>query len=158
MKDRDGLSPRQRLFVQSYLIEPNGAKASIAAGYSANGADVQAVRLLANAKVAAAIAKKQAIVAEKMQISHEWVIERLIQNHERAMQAEPVMKFDHESKTMVETGEYVYNGAVANRSLELIGKHLGTFPERMVVEDPKAMPRHQVATRVRELRKMLKLA
>jgi hypothetical protein len=46
-------------------------------------------------------------------------------NVERAMQAEPVV--DAEG---VPTGQYVYNGNVANKALELLGKEQGMFIDR----------------------------
>ena len=53
-----------------------------------------------------------------------WVLERLAWNVERAMQGEAVVL---RGKA---TGEYRYDGAVANRALELLGKELGLFTER----------------------------
>ena len=55
MGDRSGssLTPRQARFVKEYLVDLNGTQAAIRAGYSASGADVQAVRLLGNARVKA---------------------------------------------------------------------------------------------------------
>jgi hypothetical protein len=54
-----------------------------------------------------------------------WVIERLRENVERAMQAQPVL-----DRAGNPTGSYVYNGAAANRALELLGKELGMFIEK----------------------------
>jgi hypothetical protein len=53
------------------------------------------------------------------------VIERLRENVKRAMQAQPVI-----DRAGNPTGSYVYNGAAANRALELLGKELGMFIER----------------------------
>lgn len=61
---------------------------------------------------------------ERVSLTKEWVLAKLIDNVQRASQAVPVM--DAEGK---ETGEYRYQGAVANRALELLGKHLGMFVE-----------------------------
>jgi hypothetical protein len=58
-------------------------------------------------------------------LSKSWVLEKLRSNAERAMQAEPVL--DREGHP---TGVYKYDGSVANRALELIGKELGMFVER----------------------------
>jgi phage terminase small subunit len=58
-------------------------------------------------------------------LTKQWVIDTLIQNVQRAMQAEAVT--DREG---VETGEFTYNGAVANRALELLGKEVGMFNDR----------------------------
>lgn len=49
------LTAKQELFVRQYVVDLNGTQAAIRAGYSKNGADTQAVRLLGNAGVQAAI-------------------------------------------------------------------------------------------------------
>jgi phage terminase small subunit len=54
------LTPKQRAFVDAYLIDSNGKKAAIAAGYSPGSAAVEASRLLKHAKVAAEIANRRA--------------------------------------------------------------------------------------------------
>lgn len=61
---------------------------------------------------------------ERVALTKEWVIERLVENANRAMQAEAVMRDGQPS------GEYRYEGSVANRALELLGKELGMFVER----------------------------
>jgi hypothetical protein len=65
------------------------------------------------------------LAIERTAIDKEWVIERLRENVERAMQAQPVI-----DRAGNPTGSYVYNGAAANRALELLGKELGMFIER----------------------------
>lgn len=62
--------------------------------------------------------------AERVHLTKQWVLDRLIENASRAMQAVPVMSKDGP------TGEYKYDGSVANRSLELLGKELGMFVDR----------------------------
>ena len=44
------LNPKQQRFVDEYLIDLNGKQAAIRAGYSEKTAEVQASRLLSNAK------------------------------------------------------------------------------------------------------------
>ena len=53
-------------------------------------------------------------------------MERLIENANRALQVEAVT--DREGKP---TGEYRYEGSVANRALELLGKEVGMFVDRI---------------------------
>lgn len=65
--------------------------------------------------------KATAKAIEKLGIDKEWVLSRLITNVERAMQAEAVVIEG------VQTGEYRYEGNVANKALELLGKHVGMF-------------------------------
>lgn len=122
------LTPRQEAFVREYLVDLNATQAAIRAGYSAKTAEQQGPRLLGNVGVAEAIRTAQAERAERVQVTADWVVGRLVENVERAMQTEPVR--DREGN---ETGEYVYAGAVANKALELLGKHLGLFTDRVDV-------------------------
>src|SRR5262249_21855185 len=59
---------------------------------------------------------------------------------ERAMQAEPVRRKSGDAEEEV-PGEYVYNGAVANKALELLGKELGMFIDRREVGEPNEFAR-----------------
>ena len=63
--------------------------------------------------------------AKKLKVKQEWVLEKLVENVERAMQVAEVLDRDGEP-----TGEFVYQGAVANKALELIGRHLGMFSDK----------------------------
>ena len=66
------------------------------------------------------------------------MIERLRENVERAMQAQPVL-----DRAGNPTGSYVYNGAAANRALELLGQELRMFIERRenkIVDEFDTMP------------------
>ena len=62
---------------------------------------------------------------EQRALTRDFVIERLMENVNRAMQATAVLGPDGEP-----TGEYKYDGSVANRALELLGKELGMFIDR----------------------------
>ena len=120
------LTDKQRRFVEEYLIDLNATQAAIRAGYSAKTANREGSRLLSNVDIAAAISERQQAVSNKLELSAEWVLEKLVENANRAMQAVAVT--DSEGAP---TGEYKYEGNVANRSLELLGKHLGMFKERV---------------------------
>ena len=70
--------------------------------------------------MASAVQAKQQHLAERNELTQDWVIGRLVENVERAMTAEPVRDRKGEP-----TGEYIYQGNVANKGLELLGKYLG---------------------------------
>ncbi|CAN0439980.1 unnamed protein product, partial [Laminaria digitata] len=53
-----GLTPKEASFVEEWPVDLNGTQAAIRAGYSPNGASVQASRLLAKPKIQAAIKKR----------------------------------------------------------------------------------------------------
>lgn len=71
------LTPKQRRFVEEYLVDLNATQASIRAGYSAKTAEQQGPRLLGNVGVAAAIAAAQAERSKRTQIDADWVLTRL---------------------------------------------------------------------------------
>jgi phage terminase small subunit len=101
-------------------------------GYSEKRAASQGSVLAKNRKIAERIAELRERVADQAAssagISKGWVLERLVENANRAMQAEAVR--DKDGGT---TGEYRYEGSVANKALELIGKELGMFVEKKEV-------------------------
>ena len=119
------LTPKQELFVMEYVVDLNGKQAAIRAGYSPRTAEVQASRLLSHVKVQAAVQRAQESLVERVELSQEWVIDRLREIVECSMASVPVM--DAKGK---ETGVYSFQGTVANRALELLGKHIGMFVDR----------------------------
>ena len=84
---RTQLTPRQQLFVEHYLVDSNGARAAVAAGYGRAGARVRAHRLItANAAVRAEIARRQAQDSRHLQIERRDVIKGLLEAVEVARQ------------------------------------------------------------------------
>lgn len=123
------MTEKKKRFINGYVKEPNATQAAIKAGYSPRTARSAGQRLLTNVDVQAAIKAKCTKIAEKCEADAEWVMTMLRDNAERAMQAVPVL--DRKGKP---TGEYQYEGSVANRALELIGKQQGMFVERTYTE------------------------
>ena len=70
-------------------------------------------------------AQATVLAIERATVNKEWVLDRLRQNVERAMQIEQVKR-----ASGIPTGEFRYQGSVANRALELLGKELGMFYDR----------------------------
>jgi len=68
---------RQELFAREYVIDLNGARAAIAAGYSPNGADVKASQLLGTDKVRARVDELLSKRATKLEIKAEKVLEEI---------------------------------------------------------------------------------
>jgi phage terminase small subunit len=120
------MNAKRQRFVEEYLKDLNAKQAAIRAGYSPKTAEVNGPRLLSFAEVQAAVEVAKAERAKRMQIDADWVIRKLVKNFRRAMQESEVL--DRDGKP---TGEFRYEGAVANRALELIGKHFGAFPEKV---------------------------
>lgn len=120
------LTPKQERFCEEYLIDLNAKQAAIRAGYSPKTAENQASRLLSIVKVQEFISEKRSKLSEKIGLSAEWVLNRLKDISDRCIQAEPVMIRGLDGK-LVESGEYKFDSAGANKATELIGRHLGVF-------------------------------
>ncbi len=69
MVETDTLTPKQERFCREFLVDMNGTKTSVRAGYSEKTAYSQASRLLRNAKVAAHIAQLQAETAKRLDVT-----------------------------------------------------------------------------------------
>lgn len=130
------MTPKQEAFVREYLIDLNGTQAAIRAGYSAKTAEVQASRLLSNAKVAATVQAAMDKRAERTEITADYVLESIVSTMERCKQVEPI--FDRKGDpVLVETpdGEmaraYTFNAAGVLKGAELLGKHLKLFTDKV---------------------------
>ena len=119
-------NPRHEQFAQLVASGKSATQSYISAGYSKAGAHASAHRLRQNAVVQARVEELQKAVSQvavtRAAVDRSYVLAGLKENFERAMQHEPVRNTKGK-----ETGTYAYNGQVANRALELIGKELGMF-------------------------------
>ncbi len=116
-------TPRQNRFVSEYCLDLNATAAAKRSGYSPQSARQQGSVLLSNPAIAAAIADALANRSERTKVDADWVIGKLTENVERAMQTEPVRDAAGDP-----TGEYTHNATAAIRALELLGRHLGMWP------------------------------
>ena len=71
------LTPRQKKFVEEYLIDLNATRAAIAAGYSEKGATVRGSELLTNRNVCAALNKANEERQKRAELSADMVLEEL---------------------------------------------------------------------------------
>jgi len=109
------LTPKQAAFCREYLIDLNATAAAKRAGYSQATAHVQGPRLLANVGVAARIAELQKAAAQRNEVTLDEVIFMLRKSYEDA-------------KVAKQHGPAV-------RAAELLGKTLGMFRDRVLVDD-----------------------
>lgn len=70
----EGLTGRQWMFVEEYLVDLNGTQAAIRAGYSADTASAGACQLLRNIKIAAAIDRA---LSERPGVTRARIVEEL---------------------------------------------------------------------------------
>lgn len=105
---------RQQRFIEEYPIDLNATQACIRAGYSAKTADVAGPRLLGKVRIKAAIQERLEERAQEGEIRQAWILRKLVENHANAT-------------------EDRQHGA-ANKALELLGRHIGMFGNRLEVD------------------------
>ena len=96
------LTPKQRRFVDEYMIDLNATQAAIRAGYSERSAASQGERLLRNDEIAAAVAEAQKDRAERTEVTQDRVLAMLEETRDAAH----------------EVGQH----SAATRAAELLGK------------------------------------
>lgn len=124
------LTPKQKMFIQEYLVDLNATQAAMRAGYSARTANEQGARLLAHVSVAAAVQEAMDKRSERTEINADYVLNTIKSTIERCQQAEPVMVRDAGGE-MVESGEYKFDASNVLKGCELLGKHLKLFTDKL---------------------------
>lgn len=120
-------NPRHERFAQGLAAGKSADEAYQEAGFKPDRG--HASRLAAKGNIQARVAELLGRAAAGVVIDRQWVLERLVENANRALQVQSVK--DPEGNPI---GEFKYEGNVANRALELVGKELGMFVERSEVK------------------------
>lgn len=146
------LTEKQQRFVEEYLIDLNGTQAAIRAGYSARTANEQASRLLANVSVQQAVSERMAERSKRTGVSQDRVILELAKiaflkmtdvvdkNGNIKDDADPddlscieSIKYKHSDTDTGSSTEREVKIASKLKALELLGKHLGMWNDKLDV-------------------------
>ncbi len=140
---------RHEKFVLGLLEGKTDGRAYEGAGYKPDRS--HAARLATNGHISGRLGFLQNEVAEEAVIDAAWVTKRLVENVERAMQVVEVT--DAKGRP---TGVYTYQGAVANKALELLGRNIGMFKDAPPVQVNVNLPGDEsdFADRLRAQRKL----
>lgn len=125
------LTDQQELFCQEYLVDYNGTKAAIRAGYSEKTARAQGSRMLTNVDILTRVRAIQKERLDKLAVTQESVILKLLDIYDRCMQSKPVKEWDYSEHKYVETGEYVFDSKGALNALKMIGEYLAMWKNKV---------------------------
>lgn len=131
---------RHERFAQELAAGKSQQQAYVSAGYKAHLSNPSALAKdkRIQARVAELLREREEIhsqatakAIESQAITKTWIIAKLRENAERALQA--IQARDADGNPV---GDYKYEGSVANRALELLGKELGMFIDRKEIGAP----------------------
>ena len=127
---------RQIRFVEEYIKDLNATQAAIRAGYSKKTARSQGARLLTNVDILEAIQEAKEERSERTKIDQDYVLTNIQKVIERCMQVQQV----DNCLTQTEDGElaqaFMFKEQGALKGLELLGKHLGMFKDKVEHSGP----------------------
>lgn len=176
------LTPKQRCFVEEYLKDLNQTQAAIRAGYSPRSAKQHADVLLSKPHIAAAVVAAQAARAQRTEIDVDYVVKRMVEIDQMdvldimddAMQLKPVSQWPRvwrqylsgfdlaemfegrgEDRDMVGVLKKI-KWPDKTKNLELLGRHLGMFKDRVEHTGPGGAPIQHVSMDTEQFAKIAK--
>lgn len=160
MAKKRGLTPKQQMFVAEYLKDLNATQAVIRAGYSKRTAEVQGPRLLGNVRVAAAVQKAMDARSNRIEIKADAVLQEIAklafsdpgELFDARGRLRPIKDLPDHVRRSISSVEVVTSRAPGGEpedvehtakirfwdkrgSLELLGKHLKLFTDRIEITD-----------------------
>lgn len=146
------LTEKQQRFVDEYLIDLNGTQAAIRAGYSAKTANEQASRMLANVSIQQAVSEAMAERSKRTGVNQDRIIlelakiaflkmtdvvdseGRIKENaSEDDLACIESIKYKHSDTETGSSTEREVKTASKLKAMELLGKHLGMWNDRLDV-------------------------
>lgn len=129
------LTAMEAAFAREYVLDHNGTRAAIRAGYApgkdnANAA-ARASRLLKKQAVLDRIAEHESDIAKEFVLTRDALINRYREIFERCMEATPVLTWDSSKHAYVESGFWKFDASGAMKALGSIAVMAGLGkPER----------------------------
>ncbi len=146
------LTEKQRRFAAEYLIDLNGTQAAIRAGYSARTANEQASRMLANVSIQQAISEAMAERSKRIGVNQDRIVQELAKiaflkitdvvdregrikenASEDDLACIESIKYKHSDTETGSSTEREVKAASKLKAMELLGKHLGMWNDRLDV-------------------------
>ena len=146
------LTEKQRRFAAEYLIDLNGTQAAIRAGYSARTANEQASRMLANVSIQQAISEAMGERSKRTGVNQDRIVQELAKiaflkitdvvdregrikenASEDDLACIESIKYKHSDTETGSSTEREVKAASKLKAMELLGKHLGMWNDRLDV-------------------------
>lgn len=124
------LTRKEERFCLEYVIDYNQTKAAERAGYAEKSAAKTGCKLMKDPRILARVKKLQKEQADRLCLSSDLVVIKLLELVDICMAAKPVMEWDYDLHEMRPTGEYQIDSKGAAKALELLGRHLGMFDRK----------------------------
>lgn len=124
------LTKKQRRFADEYLIDCNGTKAAIRAGYSPKTANEQAAKLMANKKIKDYISEKLEEISSERLAEAQEVLEYLT-SVMRGEHTEQILRLDGNGVQVIDNIKVSARERL--KAAELIGKRYGMFKDNLDV-------------------------
>jgi phage terminase small subunit len=127
---------KHEMFCREFLVDLNGTKAysRVYPDAAKTSARRLASQLLTNVDVKKRIYELAHERAERVEVTADDVVRDLIEVKNRCMQTVPVTKHKEDDEgEVVEIGEFQFNATGALKSLELLGRHLKMFTDKIEV-------------------------
>jgi hypothetical protein len=116
------LNEKQELFCHEYMMDFNGTKAAMRAGYRPYGSAHTAYRLLKTLAVKKRLREIKKEQREQTHISFSFIVEKLLRIADDAMEGDPVLVYDSLAKTWKDTGRRKPDRPTALKALSLLGQ------------------------------------
>lgn len=135
-KVRQKLTEQNKLFIDYLLADPqeNQTQAALKAGYSANkpkNASAIAAGMMKRPHIAEYYAERKAERKERLEIDQDFVVQELIDLLKMAKGDTPVISSKmNDDGQIVKVLSYKTNLTAANKTVEMIGRHLGVFNDK----------------------------
>ena len=129
------LKAKEDRFCLDYLIDYNQTKAAIRTGYAEKSAAKTGCKLMKDPRILARIRELQKEQAERLCLSSDLVVIKLLEVVDICMAAVPVMEWSTAQHAFVPSGEYQIDSKGATKALELLGRHLGMFDRKEQTTD-----------------------
>ncbi|WP_426789152.1 terminase small subunit [Achromobacter xylosoxidans] len=140
------LTDKQRRFVDEYLVDLNATQAAIRAGYSQKTARQIGDENLSKPDIAEAVQEAQVTRAKRTEVTQDEVINDLRELRDICMGRKPIRVTEVFKNAQAGTAESVevdvnaFEPTAANKALELLGKHIGMFKEKLEHSGPDGGP------------------